>query len=311
MHDLAVRLRSDGVDVRLEQWHAIPGDQLPRFMETAIRENDFVLVICTSKYKERSDARKGGVGYEGDIITAEIRHERSNRKFIPILRQGQWVDASPSWLLGSFYIDLRGDPYQVLAYDQLLRTIHGVLEKAPPIGASPFGRASIDSPEGQCVRWLAEILAMLDGLEKYLGLSNLCNFWATVSSRDSRLRLQVVKQVVSRTRARLVRYHDCNDPHALLVIDELLKNIDAYIDVCDDILPRLEQPQFGRRANDVQLENLRDTVTAVKNTLPDSGYGSSKIAALLGSRPELHVLFRAVRDDEQVIYPLMGFANRT
>jgi len=152
---------------------------------------------------------------------------------------------------------------------------------------------------------------MLDGLEKYLGLSNLCNFWATVSSRDSRLRLQVVKQVVSRTRARLVRYHDCNDPHALLVIDELLKNIDAYIDVCDDILPRLEQPQFGRRANDVQLENLRDTVTGVKNTLPDSGYGSSKIAALLGSRPELHVLFRPVRDDEQVIYPLMGFANRT
>ena len=41
---LGARLRSDGVDVTLDQWHVGPGDQLPEFMERAIRENDFVLL---------------------------------------------------------------------------------------------------------------------------------------------------------------------------------------------------------------------------------------------------------------------------
>jgi TIR domain len=63
--DLATRLRSDGVDVTLDQWKVVPGEQLPKFMETAIRENSYVLIICTPNYKKKSDERKGGVGYLG------------------------------------------------------------------------------------------------------------------------------------------------------------------------------------------------------------------------------------------------------
>lgn len=69
---LAARLRKDGVDVSIDRWAAVPGDQLPAFMERAIRENQFVVIICTPRYKRRSDAREGGVGYEGDIMAAEV-----------------------------------------------------------------------------------------------------------------------------------------------------------------------------------------------------------------------------------------------
>jgi len=41
--ELAKRLRSDGVETILDQWHVIPGDQMPEFMEKAIRENDLFL----------------------------------------------------------------------------------------------------------------------------------------------------------------------------------------------------------------------------------------------------------------------------
>jgi len=59
-------------------------------METAIRDNDYVLVICTPHYADRSNRRVGGAGYEGDIMTAEVFTERNHRKFIPVLRSGDW-----------------------------------------------------------------------------------------------------------------------------------------------------------------------------------------------------------------------------
>jgi hypothetical protein len=137
VRDLATRLRSDGVNVTLDQWHSIPGDQLPEFMEKSIRENNYVLIICTQNYKRKSDSREGGVGYEGDIITAELFTKGNNRKFIPILRGKDWSTCAPTWLLGKYYISLNEDPYPENEYHDLLVTVFGVREKAPPIGPPP------------------------------------------------------------------------------------------------------------------------------------------------------------------------------
>jgi hypothetical protein len=137
---LATRLRADGVDVTLDRWHAAPGDQIPAFMERAVRENDFVIAVCTPRFQERSDGRGGGVGYEGDIMTAYAFTGGDKRKFIPVLRRGSWIEAAPTWLLGRAKIDLSGDPYSDSEYEELLRTLHGAREEAPPIGHRPnFG----------------------------------------------------------------------------------------------------------------------------------------------------------------------------
>ena len=93
---LAGRLRADGIDVSIDRWAAVPGDQLSAFMERAIRENQFVVIVCTPRYKHRSDAREGGVGYEGDIMTSEVLNSQNHRKFIPVLRRGVWSQAAPS-----------------------------------------------------------------------------------------------------------------------------------------------------------------------------------------------------------------------
>ncbi|MBX7132747.1 MAG: toll/interleukin-1 receptor domain-containing protein [Fimbriimonadaceae bacterium] len=154
VRNLATRLRHDGVDVKLDQWEMAPGAQVPHFMETAVRENDFVLIICTPKYKEKSDARLGGVGYEGDIMTAEVIGERNHRKFIPVLLEGTDATALPSWLKGKYRVDLRGTPYDEAQYEDLHSTLLGNRPSAPPVGKPPevqTGRASISigggSPE--------------------------------------------------------------------------------------------------------------------------------------------------------------------
>ncbi len=135
--DFATRLRGDGIDAKLDRWEAVPGDQLPAFMEQAIRENDFVLILCTPKYKVRSELRKGGVGYEGDIMTGELLTTGNQRKFIPILRDGDPGTALPNWLQGKYRIDLRGNPYSDEQYKDLTTTLLNGREQPPPVGVRP------------------------------------------------------------------------------------------------------------------------------------------------------------------------------
>lgn len=134
VHTLAARLRGLGVDVTLDQWSAAPGDRLPFFMEQSIRLNDFILIICTPKYKEKSENRSGGVGYEGDVMTGELLVTGNHRKFIPILREGEWAGACPSWLLGKYFVDLRGNPYSEQSFSDLLAAVCRDRTPIPELG---------------------------------------------------------------------------------------------------------------------------------------------------------------------------------
>lgn len=133
--ELATRLRKDRIDVKLDQWEVFPGDSITEFIETGIRESDFVIIICTPRYKERSDNRVGGVGYEESMITGEVFTNPSNRnKFIPVLRSGEWADAAPSRLTGIDRVDLSGSAYSEREYARLRDVLLGQTETAPPIG---------------------------------------------------------------------------------------------------------------------------------------------------------------------------------
>jgi hypothetical protein len=133
---LAAWMRANGVDVTLDRWHSAPGEQIPAFMERAVRENDFVIAICTLRFKERSDGHGGGAGYEGDIMTAYAFADEAERKSIPVLRRGSWGEAAPTWLLGRAKIDLSGAPYSDPEYQEVPRTLHGAREEAPPMGVT-------------------------------------------------------------------------------------------------------------------------------------------------------------------------------
>jgi TIR domain len=129
----ASRLRADGVDARIDQWEIALGDQLTEYMESSIRENDFVPIICTPLYKLKSDSRQGGVGYEGHIITGEVYANANHRKFIPVLGKGDWVNSAPSFLKSKLYSDLTESSCFEENYHKLLNTLNGTLTGPPPI----------------------------------------------------------------------------------------------------------------------------------------------------------------------------------
>lgn len=106
-------------------------------MERSIRNCDFVIVVCTPTYAEKANSREGGVGYESMVITGALASQIESRKYIPVLRGGDWNSSLPSYLKSKHGVDLRGDPYADTEYEKLLRALYRAPPQPPPVGPKP------------------------------------------------------------------------------------------------------------------------------------------------------------------------------
>jgi hypothetical protein len=111
VEQLATRLRKDGVAVTLDRWHARLGEDIPAFMERAVRENDFLISICTPRFRGKADERDGGVGYETRIMAAYAFKGGVGKTFIPVIRREGAEEVTPTWLLGIYGVDLSEGPH--------------------------------------------------------------------------------------------------------------------------------------------------------------------------------------------------------
>ena len=136
--DLATRLRSNGVESIIDQWSLGPGDDLPHFMEQNLAIADRVLMICTENYVQKANTGAGGVGYEKMIVTADLLRRIDSNKIIPLIRQSG-THAVPTFLQSKLYLDFSREDQMELAFDDLVRAIHGApLYVAPPVSNNPF-----------------------------------------------------------------------------------------------------------------------------------------------------------------------------
>ena len=137
--ELATFMRSNGIDVILDQWDVEYGDDLAAFMERGITTSDRVIVICTDEYVRKANAGIGGVGYEKTICTAEMLRDYSNRRrFIPIVRNVAGEQKLPTFFGAALYSDLSNGQDSEGARTDLVRAIYEVPRTKPPLGLSPF-----------------------------------------------------------------------------------------------------------------------------------------------------------------------------
>ena len=136
VNSLADKLLADGIEAIIDSYDVSPGDRLPEFMESSIKDSDYVIIICTEEYKRKANNREKGVGYESHIISAELYNNHNDRKFIPIIRQGDFNTSLPTYLDGKLAIDLRGNPYNETSYKDLIASIFKV-KKKPKVGVRP------------------------------------------------------------------------------------------------------------------------------------------------------------------------------
>ena len=139
VYKLSCDLVRNGIDVVLDQWDLSLGINLPKFMERGLAESNRVLVICTDSYIEKSDQGYGGVGYEKNILTADLLMDQDSNKFVPVVRNVARKVKTPMCLSGRLYIDFSDDEcYQDVLF-QLLHEMYGVpIRPKPELGKSPF-----------------------------------------------------------------------------------------------------------------------------------------------------------------------------
>ena len=110
------------------------------FMESGIKESDYVVMVCTPNYAKRANARKGGVGIENTIITGEFYDEDTAYKYIPLIRNNRIkiVETLPTYLKTKYAIDFTDDSKYAQKFEELLRRIFKIPRyKKPKLGEIP------------------------------------------------------------------------------------------------------------------------------------------------------------------------------
>lgn len=140
---LAVLLKHNEVDVHLDQQDVDIGMDLAKYVETCIRESDFILLICTPIFAQRVNDREGVVGFENQIIAGRILEgSLSPRQVVPIIRKGSRKQSIPSYMKGKVYIDFRNDA----SFDKGLRDIlKHILYSSKHKQPSSINKPSLDS----------------------------------------------------------------------------------------------------------------------------------------------------------------------
>lgn len=139
---LATRLRSNGVDIVLDRWNLSLGQDLPAFMESGLSESQRVICVCSEEYVKKSNKKTGGVGYEKQIITAELLSDLNSKWVIPVIRNNSSDKKVPTFLNGRLYINFEDSSLYEAHYESLLRDLlNEPVLPIPELGENPFQTA--------------------------------------------------------------------------------------------------------------------------------------------------------------------------
>jgi len=221
--DFATTLRNRGVDAALDQWDLKPGDDLPHFMETQLREAQFVVMVCTEQYVEKANVGKGGVGYEKMIMTSSLLSKIDNSKIIPIIRQ-TGTDERPTFLTSKLYINFSNDSELEYSLDDLLRVLlNAPLYEKPEIGLNHFKPLEGSRPDRTSDGLKEVMIAIADS---YVGTSHQYIWFKNVVSKVPMHRLTLDRYINIALNDGLIKWHSGHD--TLLITEKGLNYLVAH-----------------------------------------------------------------------------------
>ena len=139
---LGTELRENGVDVILDKWDLKEGNDANAFMEKMVSDEKIkkVILVIDEQYSDRANSRKGGVGTETQIISAEVYESVDQNKFVAVIasKDSEGKAKLPVFYKSRIYIDLSDNELYGKNFEQLLRWIYDKpLNVKPEIGKKP------------------------------------------------------------------------------------------------------------------------------------------------------------------------------
>jgi hypothetical protein len=127
------------VNVLLDRWNLSLGQDVAAFMERGLSKSNRVICICSDLYVKKSNEGQGGVGYEKQIITAEILSGLNTNWVIPVIKNNLGSKKVPTFLGGRLFVSFEDEHRYESKYEELLRELldEPVLP-IPPLGENPF-----------------------------------------------------------------------------------------------------------------------------------------------------------------------------
>ncbi len=126
--ELIQKLELDGISVTYDRKDLYPGQDMNYFMENILTSDkiDAVIIVCNKDYAEKANSRKGGVGYESELILTDIKNNPLQRKYIPVAIEHDENGGLPlpNFLKSRLCVDLSKDN----GYGELLDAIRSLKE---------------------------------------------------------------------------------------------------------------------------------------------------------------------------------------
>lgn len=267
--NLAERLVSDGIEVKIDKWDLKEGHDMFDFMESMVNSSDIdkVLIILDEKYSSKANSRKGGVGTETQIISPEIYNNVSQEKFIPIVTQRNESNEAfiPTFLKSRIYIDFSEEEHFEKSYESLLRNLYKrPVYNKPKLGKAPsflFEETPMNHKTSVLLRGFDKKLAQSpnslnslarDFFDKFY--DNLKDYSITFTSRDYKI---IGKEIIDN----LNLFSPLRDEYISflekLTVPELDFDVDILIEFLEK-LPRYKQPLDDRGSwSDVDFANFK------------------------------------------------------
>lgn len=267
--NLAERLVSDGIDVKIDKWDLKEGNDMFDFMESMVNSSDIdkVLIILDKTYVAKANKRKGGVGTETQIISPEVYKNVSQEKFIPMVTQKDENNEAyvPTYLKNRIYIDFSEDEYFEKSYETLLRNLYKrpALNK-PKLGKTPsyiYEEEPLNHKTSLVLRSFDKIISQspnrIDSIAREFFEEfdeNLKDYSLTLSSKDSMI---IGKEIIDN----LNLFRSLRDEYIFflkkLTAPELNFDIDILIQFLEKI-PRFKHPLDNRGSwSDIDFANYK------------------------------------------------------
>ncbi|MFN5997426.1 MAG: TIR domain-containing protein [Paracoccaceae bacterium] len=135
--ELATKLRTHGIDARIDQFHLSRADEIANWMNRELTLADKVIIICDTVYYQKFEGRTGGASWEATMILGDIYRHQTERRHVGIQVHSDADQCVPMFLRGRYNFRAVNYDLDQIQFAELIEFLFDIEPEAPQLGSPP------------------------------------------------------------------------------------------------------------------------------------------------------------------------------